>query len=299
MGVFLLHGETMTYPTVVLYHDSCDDGFGAAWVAWKVFGDNATYLPVRYGEPFPEIAWNCSLYILDFSYPRGVLEARALDESYQNEKTSFVVLDHHKTAQEALKGLPFCMFDMEKSGARLAWELWNCYQKSPDLINYIEDRDLWRFSLKNSCEVTAWLRSYPRNFEVWDRLHNHLKGNKWEVFSEGEAILRASEQMVKRTCDQAWLGKLGVFSNIPIVNTATLISEVGNELCKRFPDSVFSATYYDREQTRHWSLRSIVKTQNSRIQFDVSTVARKHGGGGHLGAAGFVQPLPSLTPWAP
>jgi len=35
---------------VVLYHANCLDGFGAAYAAWKKFGDTADYIPVQYGE---------------------------------------------------------------------------------------------------------------------------------------------------------------------------------------------------------------------------------------------------------
>jgi uncharacterized protein len=32
------------------------------------------------------------------------------------------ILDHHKTAQQALQSKPYAIFDMEKSGAGLTWE---------------------------------------------------------------------------------------------------------------------------------------------------------------------------------
>ncbi len=38
---------------VVIYHKHCPDGFGAAYAAWKKFGDAAEYLPASYGDPVP------------------------------------------------------------------------------------------------------------------------------------------------------------------------------------------------------------------------------------------------------
>ena len=41
----------MTQPTLplIIYHDNCADGFGAAWAAYKKFGaDGAEYLPMNY-----------------------------------------------------------------------------------------------------------------------------------------------------------------------------------------------------------------------------------------------------------
>ena len=39
----------------ILYHGNCPDGFGAALVAWLVYGDNAIYIPVYHNQPVPEI----------------------------------------------------------------------------------------------------------------------------------------------------------------------------------------------------------------------------------------------------
>ena len=44
----------MTQPTLplIIYHDNCADGFGAAWAAYKKFGaDGAEYLPMNYNNP--------------------------------------------------------------------------------------------------------------------------------------------------------------------------------------------------------------------------------------------------------
>jgi len=58
--------------TQVLYHANCPDGFCAAWAAYTVFGDDAEYLPVQYGQDPPDVAGN-RVYIVDFSYKREVM----------------------------------------------------------------------------------------------------------------------------------------------------------------------------------------------------------------------------------
>ena len=47
-----------------------------------------------------------------------------------------------------------------------------------------------------------------------------------------------------------------------------------------FPDSPFAASFTVKEDTIMFSLRSIG-------DFDVSAIAKQHGGGGHKNAAGF------------
>ena len=121
--------------TYVLYHANCDDGFGAAWAARKKLGDAAVYVPVKYGDPLPPTVTGERVYVVDFSYPRDVLETLA-------DRCKVVVLDHHKTAQEDLADLPFAEFDMERSGAGMTWDYFFPGQPRPPLIDHIEDRDL-------------------------------------------------------------------------------------------------------------------------------------------------------------
>ena len=48
----------MTQPTLplIIYHDNCADGFGAAWAAYKKFGaDGAEYLPMNYNDKRVEL----------------------------------------------------------------------------------------------------------------------------------------------------------------------------------------------------------------------------------------------------
>lgn len=251
----------------VLYHADCYDGFGAAWAAWRYLGNRPTYIPVQHGKPLPEIEDDARVYILDFSYPRDVLEA--LDE-----RTMLTVIDHHKTAQDALADLPYATFDLGHSGAVLAWHNFHT-GPAPELLRYVEDRDLWRWELVWSREVSAALRSHPMDFEVWSRLN--VEG----LAAEGKAILRFTNVEVDRTCKNARVEEFEGH-RVPVGNATSFVSEVGQRLLQLHPYSPFSMTFFVREDGRRvYSLRS-------RGDFDVSEVATRHGGGGHPAAAGFV-----------
>jgi oligoribonuclease NrnB/cAMP/cGMP phosphodiesterase (DHH superfamily) len=267
----------MNKNTYVLYHGNCYDGFGAAYAAWRSFGSDATYLPVVYGQPFPsEVPIGAIIYILDFSYPR--------DELIQQHGWSknLVVLDHHTTAREALAGLSFATFDMDKSGARLAWDYFHPTRRIPWLLRYVEDRDLWRFILPDSREVASALRMYPMEFCVWDHMARNAQTFRPQLIREGRVVLTLTTMTVKMMCDKARWDDVGGF-NVPIVNATCHWSEVGEELLSRYPDAQFVGSYYDAADGRRtWSLRS-------RPDFDVSTVAKILGGGGHPQAAGFVE----------
>jgi hypothetical protein len=271
---------------LVLYHGGCYDGFTAAWAAWRKFGEDAEYRPVNYGHEPPADWWDRDLYIVDFSYPRRALESRALDPSHTLGVTALRVLDHHKTAEADLRGLSFCRFDMERSGATLAWEEFHA-EPAPLIVRYVEDRDLWRFALDGSREVSAWMRSWPFTFEAWNEAHQRLETGLRGVIAEGTTILRFQSQMVSVMCDHAWWQDIGGH-RVPVANATVFYSEVGEELCKRHPDVPFAAYYTDRGEDgkRQWGLRS-------RGNFDVSAIAKQYGGGGHKAAAGFVADLPT------
>ena len=256
----------------VLYHKNCEDGFGAAWIAWKAMGDQAEYIAVQHGESPPELPDSSRVTIVDFSYPRDVLIAM------RERMESLRVLDHHKTAAQDLAGLDFVTIDMQKSGAMLAWEYWFPGESAPLLLQYIQDRDLWLFHLKNSSEISAALRSYPKNFEVWNSLSVD------DLAKDGIAIQRAINVQVSDHVEVATLQTVAGYL-VPVVNATCYQSEIGDQLNARYPDSSFAACYFERaDGRRQWSLRS-------KGNFDVSEVAQRFGGGGHQNAAGYVEAI--------
>jgi uncharacterized protein len=267
----------MSDSTIVLYHAACADGFGAAFAAWTVLKDSAVYIPVQYGQPYPpEIEGGVArLFILDFSYPRAVLGRLAECAS------EILVLDHHKTAREELEGLPFARFDLEKSGAVLAWEHFHPGEGVPMLLRYVQDRDLWRWELPASREFSARLAATPRAFDHWEYLLNVAENESARVqfCREGGAILLAQRVHVATLCDRAYWTEVDGH-RVPCVNTPLFQSEVGEELCRRHPDAPFAAVFSAGEGEEYWSLRA-------RGGFDVSAVAKRLGGGGHPAAAGF------------
>ncbi len=258
-------------PDLVLYHADCPDGFGAAWALWKKY-PSAQYLPVKHGYPPPPVHGRRVL-IVDFSYDRATLEHIA------EQAAGLLVLDHHITAQQALADLPFAYFDQKKSGAVLAWE-WAHQEPVPWLLQYVQDKDLWTWGLPDSREVSAALSSYPYDFHVWDGLRADT------LVTEGRAILRYENELVTKIAAAAVLLPFhGVM--VPVVQSATLTSQIGERLSK---DHAFCIIWHDRDGRRYYSMRS------REGGADVGAIAASYGGGGHRHAAGFSVVLPSDAP---
>lgn len=269
----------------VLYHADCPDGFGAAWSAWTVLDPatdaDVTYVPVRYGEPPPGVDGG-SVFVLDFSYDRATLTrlSGCCDRLY--------VIDHHKTAAEALVGWDDCpanvevRFDQSKSGAVLAWEFFHEGEPVPLLLRYVQDRDLWAWGLPDSRAFSEALSVTPGDFGAWSEVDVRVRHRAgFDAFvADGRAILKAKKAAVGRLCDNAYLAAVGDHG-VMCVNSACYQSEVGEQLCLLYPDLPFAAVWHARDGvTEVWSLRS-------RNGFDVSAVAKSLGGGGHAAAAGF------------
>lgn len=263
--------------TLCIYHKNCFDGICAAWVVSKRF-PGMTFDPMNYGEAIP-IYWSDydKIIFVDFSLPRE--QMLFLDKSFE-----LLVIDHHKTAEVNLKGLPFAIFDMNESGASLAWKYFFPNRELPFLVRYIKDRDLWLFKEDNSEDINSYIQSFSMKIEEYELLYNELEQPQGIMTARvaGQAINRYKNQMVKNMCNNAAFDKNG----IPTVNASMLFSEVGHELCKMFPNAPYAQYYFDRlkDNTRQWGARSIG-------DFDVSEIAKQNGGGGHKNAAGWQHSL--------
>jgi nanoRNase/pAp phosphatase (c-di-AMP/oligoRNAs hydrolase) len=266
--------------TLVIFHGDCFDGFTSAWAFHKLRPEvTAAYVPAKHGDTPPEVAGR-DVYILDFAYPRETLL------QLQEQARSLLVLDHHKTAQADLTGLPFCVFDMERSGAGITWDHFARGQQERHwLVNIVEDRDLWRFRYGDQTRFTmAYLATRPMTFEAWDEL---AESGMDRVLEKGAAIQEYIASYGQTAIQHAVLRKVGDYV-IPVINiTPQNSSEHIDRLISKYPDHPFAASFFLRGDGRwQFSLRS-------RGSFDVSEVARQYGGGGHRNASGFtVDALP-------
>ena len=260
--------------TLCIYHGNCADGFGAAWAVRQAIPE-ADFFAATYQAPPPDVTGK-RVVMVDFSYKRPVL----LDMASKAE--SILILDHHKSAAEDLVDLPAnvaAVFDMERSGAMMAWQHFFPEVPPPRLIEHIQDRDLWRFALPGTREIQANVFSYPYDFGVWDSL---MASDVELLRGEGAAIERKHHkdiaELVKVTRRRMVIGGF----DVPVANLPyTLSSDAGHLMAQGEP---FAACYWDTPDGRVFSLRSSDAGQ------DVSAIAKTYGGGGHRNAAGFQVP---------
>lgn len=288
-------------PPLVLYHGGCWDGFCCAWLL-KQLEPSAEFVPRSHGDPspLPDVR-DRLVYIVDFSFPREQM----LEIIWRARHTW--VLDHHKTAEQALRGLEveraYILFDSSRSGAQLVWDelvpvtKWNL-GVVPDgrrhwLVDYTADRDLWQHQLPQTLEINAWLRSQPLNFQLWDEFAAVVPGSAdWDRWcAQGAGILKLQRTQIDHHVRVARAVRLGGYVGLA-VNATVLSSEIAGELAT-LSSHTFGATFYIdvRHNIRKWQLRSAV-------EFDVGALAASLGGGGHLKAAGFEESADTPIPYA-
>jgi hypothetical protein len=275
-GFIVIMSETNE--TLVIYHDDCLDGLGAAWSAFCKLGAQARYIPARHGDAIPDFGSGAILYILDFSYPAQLLAEAAAKAG------RVILIDHHITAMEQCNEffkehpLPENLsinFDMLRSGCVLTWQHFFHDLKIPKILLHIEDRDLWHFKLDDTREITTALyERMPINFAEIGTL------DLAELSAVGRIQVKQFSGMVQRLAKLAHsvtvAGQVGLAVNAP----SLFSSDLGHVLAEK--SGTFGMVYhYDgRKQQWGFSLRSIG-------DYDVGRLAVGFGGGGHKNAAGF------------
>lgn len=301
-------------PEVCLFHGGCDDGFGAAWVVRKRWPDRGIHFEgLKYGDPFdPTRFGGKRVLMVDFSFRADTLREWMASP---HRPDSILILDHHKTAQAELipftslpvgrerdaapdlgdlaarlcqefaardtAGLPrvVAAFDMERSGARMAWDFCHPGQVVPRLIELIENRDLWRFKPGDDTSLfSATLRTFEHDFDTFDDLAHNTTG----AIREGVPILRGHAKNVRQICREARRISMAGHEGVVCVNAPyQFASDCADQLLKLYPDAPFAVSWFRRGDGK---VQLSMRSENGRV--DVSQVARLMGGGGHRNAAG-------------
>ena len=268
-------------PLVVYHGSSCPDGFASALAAWLFYEGAAEFVALDHGDvkstaDLPELAGR-AVYILDFSFPLEIL--REID----GRAAKLVMLDHHKSAAEKLSGFAcrcgVVHFDMKKSGARLAWEFFQADTALPDLVRFVEDRDIWVWQYPDSAPFLAALDMEPFEFQRWADIAAFSSAQLKAFMARGQAM---DEKFNKLAADIAEGARPVVFNGVPglMVNAPSVFhSLIGNTLSEKSGSFALM-----------WSAHksgAIKVGLRSQPGFDCIPLASSMGGGGHAQACGF------------
>lgn len=257
---------------VVIYHGDCLDGFGAAYSAWKIFKDNASYIPLNHHAQPPNVK-NKTVYILDFSFSNEVFD------HIISQAKEVILLDHHKTAQERLKHYSQCHFDLTKSGAVLAWEHFHPNTPIPKFIQYIQDGDLLLFEHTETIYFYHASNSIEKDFKEWEKFENQevledllSKGKTIDTFFQSQV-----QDLIRFAKPVTLFGENGLMINAPF----KFANAIGKYLCP--VSQTYVLVWSEIENEVKCSLRAFEN-------YDCSFIAKQLNGGGHANSAAFSMP---------
>jgi uncharacterized protein len=337
--------EQLTNRTIIYYHKACSDGFAAAVVYYSWLIDHARRYPklARSGVIFKALDHDkifeeldilatqneiTTIYFLDLSiHMKEYLKMKVLQ---QMEKKIYVI-DHHKTTNDELKNELYrandtenilidknniVYYDTTRSGASLTWRvLYN--QPPPLLVQYVEDRDLWRFTLPFSRDVNTGMNALlSMDYEHADSQKNKYtlipyNGDSrvpyleaWYIEMNNSAILPADTwidqfknigRIINRMNDRhiATLISLSGYYNIDdktvrVCNSALMVSDLGDQLYRKYPCDYCLVWRYDSTNNIVY-----VSLRSAPDKADCSVIAKQFAnqsdssGGGHEHSAGF------------
>lgn len=306
--------------TVVLFHENCTDGLTAAYMAYREFGNKAKYIAVNYNKPVPvEATLAKYIYMVDFCYP--LKEMLQLAESTHKRDGRLTVLDHHETQKQTMRALQktsiynACevIFNQKMSGAGLAFMYFTVGSRNEDIRKMthnvfiqqygvqpdmaydrlyniaclVQDRDLWKWRLKDSRPFSFWYYQNKQEFKTLDKIvEGEIKLK--DACEKGKQVMEYHDSIIDKHVASAkeitLMDKLGNLHKglYCFCHDSRLVSDLGNKLSQK--SKTFGAVVGFSSSSNEFvvGLRSSKRHGN----FDCTKIALAYGGGGHRNASG-------------
>lgn len=282
-----------------VYHHNDHDGRCSAAILWNVLKNSFGTTKVKelednvikfYEVNYPvgrtidppdinDISKDEKIYILDFSF----------NEDYINkimETTKNITwIDHHKTSV----GFDYSskidtVLSLDKAACMLTWEYFHENEKPPYAVSLIQAWDIWNLDYSEYVELFKeglYLHDHRPMDPVWRKLLNN--GKEWlNIANDGKICLEYRRRKNKMYIDEyAFEIKFDGYNCIVCGRP---------EGSKTFGDLIDK---YDIGITFGYNGKNwIISLYSGKDDIDVSEIAKKRGGGGHKGAAGYTMERP-------
>ena len=171
----------------------------------------------------------------------------------------------------------------------LAWNYFFPDKKSPQLLQYVEDYDIWKFALKDTAAVQGVINTKKMDFQEWSKLARELENPKSrkKIVEMGRILLAEKKRIVLKLAGGAepvqLLGYRVFAANSPVFR-----NEIGHELAIRKPP--FAIIWWQEGKQMRISFRA-------NRNFNLLTALKKLRARGHPQAASIIWPLNKPLPW--
>lgn len=277
---------------ICFYHKDHDGEASAAIVKYyaKTNNELCRCFPVNYNNPIPfkEISKDEEVWVVDFS-----LQKPGEWNKLKRKAGNVVWIDHHKTAIEASIAQKADRFDgireVGLAGCELTWKY--CFDNTnyPQAVAYVADYDVWRFAFgdktkdfNNGLSFTIDTRPYSPFWSMMlapDAKKEQKKAIK-EILAVG-AKIRAKQTINNTDLLEQWGFEIDFEGYKALgVNRGQVGSAFFESIGQNY--DILMPMIFDGEQ---WTV-SLYQSGNG-ADIDLGEIAKKYGGGGHKGAAGF------------
>lgn len=289
---------TTTNKNTVIYHNADFDGIFCREIAKKFLPD-ATLIGWNFGDPLIPMPPGGIVYILDLSP-----DCLEIDFTISRPiRSRLVWIDHHKTSIEKWPNdIPGYRID-GVAACRLAWQWFteddfrrNHPNKLPDKHAFVDHEANEPLAVRLAGEYDIWDKRDPRadTFQYalrcspitptgWEALLSADEGFVFRLLQDGEVAQRYSQANDASTCKaKTWLMEWERLKFL-CINSARFNSLLF--AAKDVPETGHDALLGFCFDGKCWTV-SLYHAKH-RTDLDLSEIAKRHGGGGHRGAAGF------------
>ncbi|MDH3944066.1 MAG: hypothetical protein OEV06_08240, partial [Anaerolineae bacterium] len=272
-----------TRSTVCLHHNDAD-GRACGAIVRRAFNGDVGLFEMDYGDPIPWEAVQGSekVIVADFSLSAEDMLRLAQDRQ-------LIWIDHHKTSLNELHDIAQNwpgQRDVGEAACVLTWRYFFPDLPVPRAVVLIGDRDIWRWAEPETGAFGEGLFNQdtdPANDQLWRPLLDDETKAVEELVSKGGMLRDARLKSIERKI--ASYGHPVLFEG----HRTLVVNDRGSgEMGAHIQEAGYEIGYCYLDNIQDGQLVTFVTLYSKHV--DVSEIAKRFGGGGHPGAAGFSFP---------
>jgi len=278
---------------IICFHHNDPDGRASGAIVRYALNKDVLLIESDYERtpiPWEKVEQTERVIVVDFSFPKDDMLRLA-------DGRKFIWIDHHKSAIIEFEKISKDwdgIRDISEAACVLTWKYFFPEKPVPYGVVLIGDRDIWRWAEKDTGPFNESLYNQNHladNNILWESLFNDDQETLERMIKEGEWLREISLGNIDRLMEARSFEVQFERYKTLVINAAGN-GDIGNYGRSRGYEIVYC--YVDEMQPG--GLATNVTLFSDKV--DVSVIARKFGGGGHAGAAGFSF-LRGLIPFPP
>lgn len=263
-----------------LYHND-PDGQCSAAIVRRALGTGMAFHALEIGDPLPWDSLDRADLVVIVDYSLSLEDMERI-----RARADLVWVDHHVTALErlgdAMSGVPGER-SVDEAGCVLTWMTFFPGEPIPKAVVYIGDRDIWRHAHPETRpfgEGFYQLDADPTHDDLWEPLLNDDQALVGRIIADGKILYDARLHEIHQTIDV-----YGFEVAFEGHRTLAINDRGTGDMGEAIRQAGYDIAYCYVEAIRGGKRQTFVTLYSAAV--DVSVIARKYGGGGHRGAAGF------------